>query len=82
MRPNGEISRGQAGWGSSVLTARLGPWSIAPGRSWISRQLMSESPRAALAKDDSVLVTEAKAGSYAAFEELVNRYEKKSIVWV
>jgi len=38
---------------------------------------MSESPRAALAKDDSVLVTEAKAGSYAAFEELVNRYEKK-----
>jgi len=38
---------------------------------------MSESPRAALAKDDSILVTEAKAGSYAAFEELVNRYEKK-----
>jgi len=38
---------------------------------------MSESPRAAVAKDDSILVTEAKAGSYAAFEELVNRYEKK-----
>lgn len=30
-----------------------------------------------LVKDESVLVTEAKAGSYEAFEELVNRYEKK-----
>ena len=38
---------------------------------------MSDSPQAALAKDESVLVTEAKAGNYAAFEELVNRYEKK-----
>jgi RNA polymerase sigma-70 factor (ECF subfamily) len=37
---------------------------------------MAESPQVAL-KDDSVLVAEAKAGSYAAFEELVNRYEKK-----
>ncbi|MBZ5513362.1 MAG: sigma-70 family RNA polymerase sigma factor [Acidobacteriia bacterium] len=37
---------------------------------------MAESPQVAL-KDDSALVTEAKAGSYAAFEELVNRYEKK-----
>jgi RNA polymerase sigma-70 factor (ECF subfamily) len=38
---------------------------------------MSDSLRATLAKDESALVTEAKAGSYAAFEELVNRYEKK-----
>jgi RNA polymerase sigma-70 factor (ECF subfamily) len=38
---------------------------------------MTESSPAAVSKDDSVLVTEAKAGSYAAFEELVNRYEKK-----
>jgi RNA polymerase sigma-70 factor, ECF subfamily len=39
--------------------------------------LMANSPDAGLAKDESVLVAEAKAGSYAAFEELVNRYEKK-----
>jgi RNA polymerase sigma-70 factor, ECF subfamily len=38
---------------------------------------MSDSSRAALAKDESVLVAEAKAGHYGAFEELVNRYEKK-----
>jgi RNA polymerase sigma-70 factor (ECF subfamily) len=38
---------------------------------------MIESSQAALSKDDSVLVSEAKAGSYAAFEELVNRYERK-----
>jgi RNA polymerase sigma-70 factor, ECF subfamily len=38
---------------------------------------MNDSTRAALAKDESVLVAEAKAGSYEAFEELVNRYEKK-----
>jgi RNA polymerase sigma-70 factor (ECF subfamily) len=38
---------------------------------------MTESSQAAASKDDSVLVIEAKAGSYAAFEELVNRYEKK-----
>jgi RNA polymerase sigma-70 factor (ECF subfamily) len=38
---------------------------------------MSDSPQAALAKDESALIAEAKAGSYAAFEELVNRYEKK-----
>lgn len=38
---------------------------------------MSEASQATLAKDESLLVTEAKAGSYAAFEELVNRYEKK-----
>jgi len=38
---------------------------------------MSDSPPAALAKDEALLVTEAKTGSYAAFEELVNRYEKK-----
>jgi RNA polymerase sigma-70 factor (ECF subfamily) len=30
-----------------------------------------------LARDESVLVSEAKEGNYAAFEELVNRYEKK-----
>lgn len=38
---------------------------------------MAEMPQVSLAKDESVLVNEAKAGSYAAFEELVNRYEKK-----
>jgi len=38
---------------------------------------MSVTPQPELAKDESVLVTEAKAGSYPAFEELVNRYEKK-----
>ncbi|HLY60374.1 MAG TPA: sigma-70 family RNA polymerase sigma factor [Terriglobia bacterium] len=38
---------------------------------------MTDSPQAAIAKDDTVLVSEAKAGSYPAFEELVNRYEKK-----
>src|SRR6266702_1771303 len=38
---------------------------------------MTDSPQTELIKDDSGLVTEAKAGSYPAFEELVNRYEKK-----
>jgi RNA polymerase sigma-70 factor (ECF subfamily) len=38
---------------------------------------MTESSQVVPRKDDSVLVTEAKAGNYAAFEELVNRYEKK-----
>ncbi len=38
---------------------------------------MANSPDTGLVKDESVLVTEAKAGSYEAFEELVNRYEKK-----
>jgi RNA polymerase sigma-70 factor (ECF subfamily) len=38
---------------------------------------MAELRQAAVAKDESVLVSEAKAGSYAAFEELVNRYEKR-----
>ena len=38
---------------------------------------MANSRDAGLVKDESVLVTEAKAGSYEAFEELVNRYEKK-----
>ena len=38
---------------------------------------MSDNPQALVAKDEFVLVAEAKAGSYAAFEELVSRYEKK-----
>lgn len=38
---------------------------------------MSDAPHTAVAKDESVLVAEAKAGHYEAFEELVNRYEKK-----
>jgi RNA polymerase sigma-70 factor (ECF subfamily) len=38
---------------------------------------MTGSSQAMLDKDDLALVAEAKAGSYAAFEELVNRYEKK-----
>lgn len=47
--------------------------------------VMSDSPQAAQvaaaqaarARDEATLVREAKAGSYPAFEELVNRYEKK-----
>ncbi len=38
---------------------------------------MSGPTQATLAKDESLLVAEAKAGSHAAFEELVNRYERK-----
>lgn len=38
---------------------------------------MREPSQPAVGKDESLLVTEAKAGSYEAFEELVNRYEKK-----
>ncbi len=38
---------------------------------------MAESPRTVTTRDDYALVAEAKAGSYAAFEELVNRYENK-----
>jgi len=38
---------------------------------------MTDSSQTALVKDEAALVTEAKAGSYPAFEELVNRYEKK-----
>src|SRR5713226_5754088 len=38
---------------------------------------MTDSAHAAVAKDESILVAEAKAGNYAAFDELVNRYEKK-----
>jgi RNA polymerase sigma-70 factor (ECF subfamily) len=38
---------------------------------------MAEPSQPVVAKDESLLVTEAKAGSYEAFEELVNRYERK-----
>jgi len=38
---------------------------------------MANSPDTGFVKDESVLVTEAKAGSYEAFEQLVTRYEKK-----
>jgi RNA polymerase sigma-70 factor, ECF subfamily len=38
---------------------------------------MADSQQAAVVKDDLALVAEAKAGSYEAFEELVNRYESK-----
>jgi RNA polymerase sigma-70 factor (ECF subfamily) len=38
---------------------------------------MTDSSSAAVVKDDYALVAEAKAGSYAAFEELVDRYERK-----
>jgi RNA polymerase sigma-70 factor (ECF subfamily) len=38
---------------------------------------MNQSSQARVAKDESTLVTEAKGGSYEAFEELVSRYEKK-----
>jgi RNA polymerase sigma-70 factor (ECF subfamily) len=39
--------------------------------------IMETPPQTGAINDESVLVTEAKAGNYAAFEELVNRYEKK-----
>ena len=38
---------------------------------------MTEQPQATLTRDEGTLVSEAKGGNYAAFEELVNRYEKK-----
>ena len=38
---------------------------------------MSDSVEGTLVKDEAALVTEAKAGNYGAFEELVNRYERK-----
>jgi RNA polymerase sigma-70 factor, ECF subfamily len=38
---------------------------------------MTQNPQASVVKDELALVTEAKAGSFSAFEELVNRYEKK-----
>ena len=38
---------------------------------------MGEGSQAVLAKDESTLVSEAKSGNFSAFEELVNRYEKK-----
>lgn len=39
---------------------------------------MADPTEAAVAtKDEHALVVEAKAGNYAAFEELVNRYEKR-----
>ena len=38
---------------------------------------MNQSSQVRVAKDESTLVSEAKAGSYEAFEELVSRFEKK-----
>jgi RNA polymerase sigma-70 factor (ECF subfamily) len=38
---------------------------------------MDPAPRPAVEKPESVVVAEAKSGSNAAFEELVNRYERK-----
>ncbi|MBI4164135.1 MAG: sigma-70 family RNA polymerase sigma factor [Acidobacteria bacterium] len=38
---------------------------------------MGDTRETAVVKDDVALVAEAKAGSYEAFEELVNRYENK-----
>jgi RNA polymerase sigma-70 factor (ECF subfamily) len=38
---------------------------------------MTESPQATLVGDESQLISQAKAGDYSAFEELVNRYERK-----
>jgi RNA polymerase sigma-70 factor, ECF subfamily len=40
-------------------------------------EAMGDSLQITNAKDESILVAEAKAGNYAAFEELVNRYGKK-----
>jgi len=61
--------------GRSLL--RVGHSSTGDVLGGSGKPVTSNSPQAGLAKDESVLVTEAKAGSYAAFEELVNRYEKK-----
>ena len=41
---------------------------------------MTEQPQATLTRDEGQLVSEAKAGNYAAFEELVNRYERKILL--
>jgi len=38
---------------------------------------MTDPTPASVAKDESALVAEAKAGNFSAFEELVNRYERK-----
>ena len=38
---------------------------------------MAEPSSASVSRDEANLVSEAKAGNYGAFEELVNRYEKK-----
>jgi RNA polymerase sigma-70 factor, ECF subfamily len=38
---------------------------------------MADTQQTTVVKDDLALVAEAKAGSYEAFEELVNRYENK-----
>lgn len=38
---------------------------------------MSQQPPLTSTRDEGHLVSDAKAGNYAAFEELVNRYEKK-----
>jgi len=38
---------------------------------------MSDSPPTTLAANESLLIAQAKGGHYSAFEELVNRYEKK-----
>jgi RNA polymerase sigma-70 factor (ECF subfamily) len=38
---------------------------------------MTQSLQTTLVRDESQLISQAKAGDYSAFEELVNRYERK-----
>jgi RNA polymerase sigma-70 factor (ECF subfamily) len=47
------------------------------GASGLPEMSMDPAPRPAVEKPESVVVAEAKSGSNAAFEELVNRYERK-----
>jgi len=68
------VQAGSREW--SALKA-LGSDSLLAGPCPNGDGLMTEPSQPAVAKDESLLVTEAKAGSYEAFEELVNRYEKK-----
>ncbi len=73
--PHAEPSR----LGPEVAACRDGAKSVSCFQPPHSTQgdFMAELPSTAVAKDESTLVAEAKAGSYAAFDELVNRYEKK-----
>ncbi|HUY13710.1 MAG TPA: sigma-70 family RNA polymerase sigma factor [Terriglobia bacterium] len=58
---------------SSAPDANRGMTGFVP----LQDNLMSILPQKLSEKPESLLVTEAKSGSYEAFEELVSRYEKK-----
>jgi len=66
----------QTGGEELVVPAGGFPLALSPKQTQRDGR-MSEPSQPAVAKDESLLVTEAKAGSYEAFEDLVNRYERK-----